>query len=86
MDLSHIKLPQLKVVTSDTLFPPDFSLVKKNKCPKCGLTLYWNYERTTIRCKSKKHKTFILTKKKYEDMASGKSLEDWRAFNQDMKK
>lgn len=55
----------------------DWRLVNKNQCPKCALSLYWNRPRTIIRCKSRLH-SFVLTAKAYQEIVSGKRLEEWK--------
>ena len=64
-----------------TLYPLpfDWELLKFPKCPhpSCMKALYWNKSLTIIRCKSKLHK-FVLTKKSYEEIVSGKRLQDYK--------
>lgn len=55
----------------------DFSSVKDLICPACGHRLYWNLKHTIVRCKSKQHK-FFLTRAKYEEIVSGKTLNSFK--------
>lgn len=76
------KIQRVKKVKPDVqpaLFmnPPQWNLLKVNECPFCAACLYWNRPRTIIRCKSKLHK-FVLTAKSYEEIVSGKRLQDYK--------
>lgn len=52
-------------------------LIDGNCCPICYKKLYWNRARTIIRCKSKLH-SFVLPRKTYDDIVSGKRLADYK--------
>jgi len=54
-------LARFRVHNPTSLFPPDFSLLSKNKCPICGRKLYGNVKKTMFRCKSKQKDKFIIT-------------------------
>lgn len=56
-----------------------YGYIANGFCPKigCPRKLYWNRAQTIIRCKSKLH-SFVLTKKAYEDIVSGKRLNDYK--------
>jgi len=72
------KLNKPKPDLQAVLFPPalEWASLNVEKCPKCLRKLYWNRTRTIIRCKSKLHK-FVLTKKSFDDIVSGKRLGEW---------
>lgn len=54
-------LKRFKVHQPKSLFPPDFTLLSKNKCPICGRKLYLNVKKTMFRCKSKQKDKFIIS-------------------------
>lgn len=56
----------------ETLFTPDFSLLKDKRCPKCSLKLYQTYNKKMWVCKGKKHKKqFVVTDKKIRTYTQG---------------
>lgn len=54
-------LKRFTVRFPDTLFPPDFSALKVNKCPLCNNKIYEMKNGKGYFCKSKKHKRFFIT-------------------------
>lgn len=46
-------LERFTVYRPKSLFAPDFSLLKIEHCPICTKKLYWNLNRTILRCKSR---------------------------------
>lgn len=61
----------------------EWGAVLNNLCPVCVRKLYWNRARTIIRCKSKLH-SFVLPKKTYDDIVSGKRLQEYKLFTKEM--
>ena len=45
-------LERFKIYYPKSLFEPDFSLLKIEHCPICTKKLYWNRDKTILRCKS----------------------------------
>lgn len=68
----YLRPPQKKdfkvVAPSPSLFGEPtakeiYTALSKKLCPHCGHKLYLNLKRTIYRCKSVKHKGFIVTQK-----------------------
>ena len=57
-------ISKYKFYTSSTLFPLDFSLLQKRKCPICYEKLYEMKNKPFFYCKNKQHKQFIISKLK----------------------
>jgi hypothetical protein len=54
-------LARFKVYKADTLFEPDYTLLKENRCILCGNKLKIMRDGTKAYCNGKKHrKTFIV--------------------------
>lgn len=65
MDISHYLtekyLERFRIFHEITLFPPDWELLKKNRCPICGNKLKENKQKTIRYCKGKKHRNnFVI--------------------------
>lgn len=59
------KYDNLKFWASDTLFPPDLSVIKEQRCPLCLNKLYEMRGKPFFFCKSVKHRRrFIVSKDK----------------------
>lgn len=65
-------LQKFRVHNPKTLFPPNFEMLQKNKCPICFKKLYPNLKKTIYRCKQS-DKFFI---KGQTLLALGGSLKD----------
>lgn len=92
LDFSHLKITKPKKHTKRmqaVLLPALETIVwdalKHDECPVCGRRAYWNREKTLIYCKSKEHK-FALPRQKYNDIISGKTLEDYKQFQKSLTK
>lgn len=46
-------LQRFKIRYPKSLFPPNFEMLQKNKCPICFHKLYLNRQKTMARCKQK---------------------------------
>ncbi len=58
-------LKKFKVYNSPSLFEPDFKLLKKGRCPVCGIILRVPFEGKIAYCPSKKYKKhFVIGKEK----------------------
>jgi hypothetical protein len=83
LDFSHINVRVVKKrkVIQPVLIPALNYLVwdalKENKCPVDGRRVYWKRDNSLIYCK-KKDCTFRLPKNTYEDIVSGKRLNDYK--------
>jgi len=53
-------LERFTIYRPKSLFAPDFKLLKIEHCPICTKKLYWNRERTILRCKSKQKDKFFI--------------------------
>jgi hypothetical protein len=57
---SGIDLSKFKVHNPKTLFPPNFEMLQKNKCPICGRKLYIPRNKKIAYCKSKANDKFVI--------------------------
>ena len=55
-------MSRFRVFYPKSLFEPDFSLLKKGRCPICYRKLYWNMDKTIARCKSIRNDKFFIRK------------------------
>lgn len=53
-------LKKFKVHNPQTLFPPNFENLQKNKCPICGRKLYLTKNKKIAYCKSKQNDKFVI--------------------------
>lgn len=56
-----------KVSYAETLFPLEWSNLTQQRCPICSLKLKCTQKGLYI-CSSKKHKTFVIKKAKYDEV------------------
>lgn len=64
-------LEKFRVFHESTLFPPDFSLLKKQRCPICGNKLKFPLRGKIVYCNGKKHaKKFVIRLDKYLNFIS----------------
>jgi hypothetical protein len=64
-------LKHFKVYQQDTLFPPDWDLLLKYRCPLCGNKLKFPVSGFIAFCNGKKHKkTFVINKDRLEYVVS----------------
>lgn len=63
MEIDTLKyLNRFTVYNSSSLFPPDFDLLKFNRCPICGRVLYWTKDKSKGICKSAANDKFFITR------------------------
>lgn len=55
-------LKRFRIFYPQTLFPPDFGMLKDFRCPICFKKLYWNLGRSIARCKSVRKDKFFIRK------------------------
>lgn len=71
--LTEKYLERFKVYYDQSLFPPDWELLRKMKCPVCGNKLKFPLQRKIAYCKGARHtKTFIITKQTLEKVTGMK--------------
>lgn len=51
-----------------TLFEPNWKALNEERCPFCENRIYLDSKGFMYRCKSKKHKSFQITKKRYDEL------------------
>lgn len=63
---------RLTIQYADTLFPLDWKALCQGRCPMCGCKLYQTkpLEYGAWICKSKKHKTFAISHKSYQQLST----------------
>ena len=71
-----LKKSDFKVIPpSESLFKPDYSLLKELRCPIHLTKMRWNRANTILICaKNRKHKSHVFTR----DMYEGKNLEAFK--------
>jgi len=52
----------------ETLFPLSWEALKLNRCPACGCKLYEMRKAPFTYCKSKKHKSFMISSTKLKEL------------------
>lgn len=57
-------LKRFKVYHNATLFDPNWKALKESRCPLCGNKLKIPLYKKIVFCNSKKHKTFVIDKKR----------------------
>lgn len=57
-------LKKFKVFNPQTLFPPNFEMLQKFRCPVCSRKLYWRVDKKIAYCKSKVKDKFFITQHK----------------------
>lgn len=53
-------LKRFKIVNPDTLFPPNWEVLKENRCPLCFNRLKFPKGKNVAICNGVKHKTFVI--------------------------
>lgn len=54
-------LKRFRVFNPQTLFGPDFEMLRKFRCPVCSRKLYWRADKKIAFCKSKMRDKFFIT-------------------------
>jgi len=57
-------LSRFRRFKDSSLFEPDFSMLKKFRCPVCSRKLYWKADKSMAYCKSKFKDKFFISQKR----------------------
>ena len=58
-------MEKFKIYHEQTLFPPDWNMLKENRCPLCFNLLHFPLKGNVVYCKSNKHrKQFVISEEK----------------------
>lgn len=58
-------------VFKDSIEDPDWKMLRDKRCPSCSGKLKFGTFKEVVYCKSKKHKPFMLTLKRYNQIING---------------
>jgi len=62
-------LKKFRIDYPQILFPPDFNLLKENRCILCMNKLHFPRFKKIAYCDSKKHKRFIISLSKLKELS-----------------
>ena len=55
-------------VFKDSFDDPDWKMLRDKRCPACGNKLKFGTYKEVVYCNGKKHKSFLITLKRYNEM------------------